>query len=75
MTSSLGLPEAHYDTVVCLKLLLHSVESEVVLCSVVQRSGRLELLGELDKVGSLIFIEEILNGANELNFDALVVEF
>jgi hypothetical protein len=32
-------------------------------------------LGQLDEVGSLIFIEEILDGANELNLDTLVVKF
>jgi hypothetical protein len=32
-------------------------------------------LGQLDEVGRLVFVEEILDGADQLDLDALVVQF
>lgn len=62
------------DSVVALELLLYAVELEIVRDIVSERTGRLEISHNLQEGEVLILVKLVLNDADELDSNALMVD-
>jgi len=66
--------DAHVDPLIRLELLLHPIEREVVGHVVGQRAGRLQIANQLGEDRVVILVQLVLDEADELDADALVLQ-
>lgn len=62
------------NSVIALKLLLYAVELEIMRHIVSERAGRLQVSHNLQEGEVLILVELVLNDADELDSDTLMID-
>ena len=65
--------KSHHYSVVAFKLLLHSIELKVVLHVVSQGSGGFEITHDLEELGVLVLVIEVLDNSDQLDTYTQVV--